>query len=93
MAQKLADIFKALSDPTRVSIVRKLLSEKEVSCQMLRTQFSLSQPALSHHFNKLIDANIITVRKNGTSHFYSINKIYLKNLGIDIQKTIERGGE
>lgn len=79
-------IFKALADSTRIDIVHKLAKHKEVSCKQLRKKFLLSQPTLSHHFNKLINAQILKVRKNGASHFYSVDKAYLKELGINIQR-------
>ena len=91
MSKQIVKLFKALSDETRVDIVRHLLGNgngKELSCQELLHKFPLSQPTLSHHFNKLIDANILKVRKEGTSHFYSIDSDYLENLGIDIHKLL-----
>lgn len=86
MNQQTLKIFRALSNKTRGEIIKKLLNQKEISCQQLSGTFSLSQPTLSHHFNKLIDTNILQVRKNGAMHYYSINKKYLKNLGIDIDQ-------
>lgn len=88
MSKHLVKIFKALSDEARVEMVRYLLRKKEISCQEVSKRFSLSQPALSHHFNKLIDANIIKVRKQGVSHFYSINNTYLKEKGLNMKKII-----
>lgn len=83
-------IFKALSDSTRINIVKKLLTKKELSCQELMSHFPLSQPTLSHHFNKLIDAEILTVRKDGANHYYAVNQDYLDKLGIDIQKIVKQ---
>ncbi len=84
-------LFKALSDETRVDIIRHILHNgKELSCQELLDKFPLSQPTLSHHFNKLIDASVLKVRKEGVSHFYCIDKEYLKNLGIDIQRLVHK---
>lgn len=86
---KAVKLFKALSDETRVDIIRHLLnSGKELSCQQLLDKFPLSQPTLSHHFNKLIDANILNERKEGVSHIYSINHQRLKEIGIDINKIV-----
>ena len=90
MSRLVVKLFKALSDETRVDIIKYLLSNrKELSCQELLDKFPLSQPTLSHHFNKLIDANVLKVRKEGTSHFYSIDNDYLKNFGIDIHKIVK----
>ena len=88
MNQKTLKVFKAISNKTRAEIIKKLLGQKEISCQELSKKFSLSQPTLSHHFNKLIDANILKLRKDGVNHYYSIDKKYLRNLGIIIEKII-----
>ena len=88
MSKQAVKLFKALSDETRIDILRRLLGKKEIACKELVSNFSLSQPTLSHHFNKLIDANILKERKEGVSHIYSINYQYLKELGIDIQKIV-----
>jgi len=89
MSGQVVKLFKALSDKTRVNIIKYLLDNgKELSCQKLLDKFPLSQPTLSHHFNKLADVNILKVRKEGASHFYSIDNQYLKNLGIDIHKVV-----
>ncbi len=81
-------LFKALSDKTRVQILRKLSTQKEISCQELSKQFALSQPTLSHHYNKLIDAEILLSRRDGVLWFYRINRAYLKKMGIDIAKLL-----
>ena len=89
MSRQIIGVFKALSDETRIDILRHLLVEKEIACKELLDKFPLSQPTLSHHFNKLIDANVLKVRKEGASHFYSIDNDYLKNFGIDIHKIVK----
>lgn len=85
MNASVVKIFKALADSTRIDIVHKLAKHKEVSCKELMKKFPLSQPTLSHHFNKLIDAQILKIRKEGASHFYRVDKTYLKKLGIIIR--------
>ncbi|OGG26274.1 hypothetical protein A2960_04840 [Candidatus Gottesmanbacteria bacterium RIFCSPLOWO2_01_FULL_39_12b] len=86
MSALIVKIFKSLSDPTRYGIIKFLTGKKEFSCKELSKKFSLSQPALSHHFNKLIEAKILTARKDGSANYYSINREYLKKMGIDIKK-------
>lgn len=86
MSQDAVKVFASLADTTRLEIVKNLARKKEVSCQNLMKSFSLSQPTLSHHFKKLSDAGILRVRKDGKSHFYSIDKALLKKLGIDIKR-------
>jgi len=86
MSNKILKVFKALSDQTRIKILRKLVSNDEVSCQELMKHFSLSQPTLSHHFSKLVDSGVVRARRDGVSHYYRVNKAYLTGLGIDIEK-------
>lgn len=95
MGKQIVDVFKALSDETRIDIIRFLLEKKEIACKELTTNFSLSQPTLSHHFNKLIDANILHERKEGVQRIYSINYQFLQQLGIDVHKLVnfDKGGK
>ncbi len=82
-----ARAFKALADPTRIGLLKQI-GDSEVSCQELQKKFDLSQPTLSHHFKKLIDADIILQRKEKTANFYAVNDEFLKKIGIDIQKLL-----
>ena len=88
MNKELVSIFKSLSDETRLEIVRRLLAKKEMSCQQLSEYFGLSQPTLSHHFKKLVDAGVLTERKEGIWRFYSINYHNLKKIGFDVKKIL-----
>lgn len=90
MANQLVKIFKALSDKTRLDIVKDLLKSKEFACAEFRKKLPKSQPTLSHHFNKLIDASIISERKEGANSYYSINRAFLKSIGIDIKKIVKK---
>jgi ArsR family transcriptional regulator len=72
-AQSLADRFKALSDPSRVSIVNRLAGADEVCvCDFLGT-LGLSQPTVSHHLRVLREAGLVEVAyKRGTWVFYRL---------------------
>lgn len=82
----LVNIFKALSDPTRLKIASFLAKHGQVSCSELSKKFPLSQPTLSHHYKKLADAGILEVSKEGVSHSYRINHELLKEAGVDLKK-------
>lgn len=81
-------ILKALADKTRLEIVRTLLRDRNdsASCAEVSTCSTLSQPAMSHHFKKLVDAGILSERKEGTEKIYDLNAEYLKRAGIDPHK-------
>ncbi len=89
MKQKdLIKILKALSDNNRLKVLRIIAKKGEISCQELQKYFQLSQPTLSHHFNKLIETDIISYRKEGTKHIYKLNQEILSKIGIDTQTLI-----
>lgn len=78
-------VFKTLGDETRLLITLKLFKKGEMSCKQVSESFKdLSQPTISHHFKVLEKAGIISVRKEGTSNFYSLNKETLKKSGVDL---------
>ncbi len=68
----LAGQFKALSDPTRLSIVNSL-ANREACCVCEFQHLGLSQPTISHHLKVLREAGLIEVaRKRGTWTFYRL---------------------
>jgi ArsR family transcriptional regulator len=68
----LAAQFKALSDPTRLSIVNSLANREE-GCVCEFQHLGLSQPTISHHLKVLREAGLIEVaRKRGTWTFYRL---------------------
>jgi DNA-binding transcriptional ArsR family regulator len=90
-AANTTNILKALADDMRLSIVRNLAqhSEPVSSCTIVEscsTFLKLSQPAMSHHFNKLVDAGVITEKKVGKSKTYEVNTELLLSVGIDASK-------
>src|SRR5436190_22244098 len=86
--KQLAKIFKALSDDTRIDILRHVVKEDEIACQDLMKRFPLSQPTMSHHFNKLVEAGVLNKRRDGVSWFSTLNIEFLLKLGIDIEKIV-----
>jgi ArsR family transcriptional regulator len=82
---KQAAVFKALSDPARVRIVRKLASpDCSGSFGCASADLNLTQPSKSHHFAILVDAGIITEQKDGRCKYYQLNRHILQSAGIDI---------
>lgn len=66
-ADVIAEVFKALADPTRVRLLRYLAeSEAGTACAChLPAALGVSQPTLSFHLNKLHDAGLVTREKRG----------------------------
>ena len=74
-AQTLADVFKALADPTRVRIVNMLVNADEPVCVCeLTPALELSQPTVSFHLSKLRKAGLLDRERRGTWAYYSLNR-------------------
>lgn len=85
-------ILKALADETRLGIVQKIARDRDDSvikgCDIRACESitKLSQPAMSHHFAKLVEAGVLLEHRNGTEKAYSIDHELLSSVGIDITK-------
>lgn len=66
-ATVLADVFKALADPTRIRLLRYLAaSEAGTACAChLPDALGITQPTLSFHMRKLHDAGLVTREQRG----------------------------
>lgn len=58
-------IAKALSDPRRYQILRKIAAAKECTCVELREEFPISAATMSHHLKELETAGLITIPREG----------------------------
>ncbi len=74
MVKDLVQVFKLLSDETRLRILLYLTQQKEVHVRALCDQLGQSQPAVSHHLALLRHGNIIAPRRQGKNNFYSLTE-------------------
>lgn len=84
-------ILKALADEVRLNLVRKVAKsgKPKLTCDIIKActhLSSLSQPTISHHINKLVDAQILSEEKVDRHKIYTLNLDLLKKVGIDINK-------
>jgi DNA-binding transcriptional ArsR family regulator len=75
----------------RLAIVRCLAENggELRSCDVVNTCSTcaqLSQPAMSHHFKRLIDAGVVKTKKSGTENLYSLDRELLSSVGINPAK-------
>lgn len=67
-------IYKALGEQTRLQIIKILSGEKHMACMDMTDKLKInSNSTLTHHLKILIDAGLISVRKEGTYRYYSVN--------------------
>ena len=64
-----AELFRSLSDPTRVRIFW-LLSHQEACVINLAAMLEMSSPAISHHLRSLTDSGLLTSRRDGKEVYY-----------------------
>jgi ArsR family transcriptional regulator len=71
--EELAKIFKALSDETRLRII-KLLEKGELCVCDITAALDMVQPKVSFHLSTLKEAGFIMDRKQGKWIHYSLNE-------------------
>ena len=73
-AQLMAARFKALSDPMRLRLMSHIAArgcDSVCACDLLDV-VDLSQPTISHHLKKLVDAGLLTRVQRGKWAYYSV---------------------
>lgn len=70
-AESKHDVFQAIADPTRRSLL-KLLTEKEMSIASITECFPISRTAVNKHLHVLSDAGLVSSRRIGRETRYKI---------------------
>src|SRR3989304_1460455 len=78
-AGRLAQIFSALSDPTRLRII-SALSEHELCVCDLSAVLGMSQSAVSHQLRLLRNLNLVKYRKEGRIVYYALDDEHIREL-------------
>ena len=60
---------RAVAEPTRREIL-ELVRDRERTATDIASRFSVSRPAISQHLRVLADAELVTVRSEGTRRYY-----------------------
>jgi ArsR family transcriptional regulator, arsenate/arsenite/antimonite-responsive transcriptional repressor len=56
-------ISKALADPRRFEILKRIAAQDELACSDMRCHLPISAATLSHHLKELSNAGLIDLRK------------------------------
>jgi ArsR family transcriptional regulator len=76
-----AELFKALADPARVRIVNTLATKGEPVCACeFEPALGLSQPTVSHHLRKLLDAGLVEREQRGKWAYFSLRRDAVERL-------------
>ena len=76
----LSQVFKLLSDETRLRILVYLAQNGELHVTDLCGRLGQSQPAVSHHLALLRVSGLIEPRREGKHNFYSVRAEYFGEL-------------
>jgi ArsR family transcriptional regulator, arsenate/arsenite/antimonite-responsive transcriptional repressor len=73
-SERMAAMFKALSDPVRLRLFSKIASfPADEACVCDIQDVGVSQPTVSHHLKKLRDAGLLTAERRGTWVYYRVS--------------------
>lgn len=67
----MVNIFKVLAEPNRVEILR-LIRDRECAAGEIADHFQVTRPAISQHLRVLMDAGLISERRDGTRRLYTL---------------------
>lgn len=71
--------FKALADPTRRQILQ-ILNNGEQSAGEIAKKFNLASATMSHHFNNLKEAGLISQRRDGQTIYYRLEATVIQEV-------------
>ena len=76
---RIAELFKAFGDPTRVHIL-SLLLEQELCVGDISTGVELTQSAVSHQLRILKQMHLIKARRDGKNILYSLADDHVRTI-------------
>jgi DNA-binding transcriptional ArsR family regulator len=92
-------ILQAIVEPRRREILRLIL-DRERSAGEISSYFNVTRPAVSQHLKFLMDAGLITMRRQGTQRFYRARpeglaelKSFLETFWDDSLQQLKRAAE
>jgi DNA-binding transcriptional ArsR family regulator len=74
MEASLDEVLRALGDPLRLELVRRIASAGELACACAAEGLTLPKSTLAHHFKVLRQAGVIVTRLEGTQSINTLNR-------------------
>jgi DNA-binding transcriptional ArsR family regulator len=62
-------VYQAIAEPRRREILR-LIQERELTAGEIAAHFDVTRPAISQHLRVLVEAQLVTLRQEGTRRYY-----------------------
>jgi len=82
------NMFKILSDPTRIQLLRLLIEGETCGCTLI-DKVAVSQPTLSYHLNLLAKYGLATKSVEGNKHNYHVDKDAIRHLQAFLQELLD----
>lgn len=76
----MSQLFKALSDPTRLNILLILLEKKECNVTTIVSLLNKEQSAVSHQLQLLRQRHLVKTRRDGKTIYYALDDDHVKTL-------------
>ena len=76
---RLAEIFRALSDPTRVRLLWRMLDGPQ-NVGALAAYVGITEAGVSHHLRHLRLLHLVQARKSGREVFYTLSDEHVRDL-------------
>jgi DNA-binding transcriptional ArsR family regulator len=87
--QELAEVFKALSDPTRLRLVKLLNDHGGALCvNALAGRLGVTQSAVSQHLRVLRQSRLVVSDRRGPSVHYVLNRNKLSQHKVLLNETL-----
>ena len=86
----MADVWKALADPTRRRIL-ELLKKRDMNAGEIAEEFNMTKPSISNHLSILKQADLVDAEKQGQNVIYSLKTSVLEDIMNVISNLTNRG--
>ena len=87
------DIFTALAEPTRRTIIELIARSGPLSATEIYEQFPVSPQAVSQHLKVLRETQLVKMEKQAQKHVYRLNQETLSQFEAWAQQTRQRWEE
>ena len=77
--RQMAELFKALADPTRLRILRALAGQEMCVCDLAQLA-GVSESAISHQLRQLRQLNLVSNRRSGPILYYRLADDHVRAL-------------
>ena len=85
--EKIAEVYKALSDPTRLKLVRLLTESNFLCVNALTKKLGVSQSAVSQHLRVLRQAGLVQFERRGYHVHYALDQTAMKQFQAMVKET------